>query len=87
MNYIEIRHFTTEDDPEYHEEESTVWYAVRPTPDGYRAWKHGEDATEWKEYTWSKFWRINGGEKIDIYEQSDIDGLRELLDVIEANLS
>lgn len=87
MNYIEIQHVSTEDDEETHEEESTVWYAVRPTPDHYREWKHGEDAPEWKSYSFSNSWNISGGEPVRIYTQSDIDGLRELLDVIEANLS
>jgi hypothetical protein len=92
-NYIEIVHeFVSEskdhrdESKTYHEKETLVFYAVRPTSEQYKGWTDDEEEPEFKDYLNGAAWRLNGGEAVYIYDKETIDGYRKLLDAIEAEL-
>ena len=80
-NYIEVTHIYLNSNEDRTEE---CRWAVRPTPD---KWFEGPDG----ELILTPFyggWDIEpSNHKVTIYEQSDIDGLRKLLDAIEVEIN
>lgn len=91
-NYVEYVHEeyseTTHDIPEagpvvYRDREQTVWWAVRPSPDAFKAWKDDESEPEdFKEYFTPGF-TLMGGDKVVVYDKDSLAGVRGLLDEIE----
>lgn len=78
-NYIEISHSYKDEDDDVED----TYYAVCPTPYRY-SYKAGDG--EVRESNMSTSWDLMGGRPISIYHQDDIDGLRKLLDAVEAEL-
>lgn len=79
-NYIEIQHRYTDADGDLNID--TRW-AVSPTP---HEWTHADGTRgDWSHIVGGS-WQIEPGNPINIYDQSDIDGLRKLLDAIEERL-
>lgn len=73
-NYIEIENkYTTQDG----DEAVDVWHAVRPTPGGI--------ANERGDLLGHEPWRIESS-SVHIYDRSDIDSLRMLLNEIEKEI-
>lgn len=86
-NYIEIRHEFDEMNEEYHTKCIDVWHAVQP-PAGACVMTNLKTGNRvGGEESVGQYWRIQGSNDIVIYEQSDIDGLRKLLDAIEEELN
>jgi len=87
-NYIEHKVETRQVDGNEEEHDVTVFWAVRPSPEPLRWRKRENPDAEWGEWS-SSIWSNNafviyGGQSVHVYDQSDIDGLRGLLDEIEA---
>lgn len=76
-NYIEYIHRTTDEDME----SVDTYYAVSPTPDRYKSSAQGG----WSEMV--SRWTLLNGQAVHIYDQSDIDGLRMLLNEIEKEIA
>lgn len=80
------------DYPEGKSDASTAWfeysetnyYAVRQPADAWDHWHEGEEPDFLRHDSTS--YAIFGGQAVHIHDQEDIDGLRKLLDAIEADL-
>lgn len=68
----------------WHERDETSYYAVLQPADAWDRWNEGEEARMDGSSTPS--YAVYGGQSVHIYGQTDIDGLRKLLDAIEADL-
>ena len=68
--------------------DTEVFWAVRPSPDRTRSWKEGEPEPDYKElkYPWSGGFILQGGQSVYVYDKSDVEALRKLLDAIEEEL-
>lgn len=80
-NYIEVSHEFIDRDGD---RIANVRWAVRPNSGRLFCDSEGREATYLLE---TRSWRIEPGEPIHIYTQSDIDGLRKLLDAIEEQIT
>lgn len=94
-NYIEVFQ-------DFHEEQSgpvdksTVWvdegfdvyYAVRPTAGGWRYYSKTDPTAnaETERPFGGGAWELMGGKPVYVGSQTDVDGLRKLLDAVEAEL-
>lgn len=80
MHYIEVTHEYVDGDED---ENTDVWWAVRPTPNQWRP-RGGKAVTDG--LLGKGPWQITPGNYTNIWDQNDIDGLRKLLDKIEEAL-
>lgn len=70
----------------WHECEETFYYAILQPTDAWDRWNEGEEPAAVPQLLGGADYAVFGGQPVHIFSQADIDGLRKLLDAIEADL-